>query len=299
MNLSPIILFVYNRYWHALKTIEALQKNDLAMASELFIFSDGAKNDLVLAAVNEVRNYVKSIKGFKKVTVIEREKNVGLANNIINGVSEIVNKYGKAIVLEDDLITSAYFLNYMNNALEFYKDNEKVISIHGYVYPVKENMPETFFIKGADCWGWATWKRGWDQFEVDGSKLLNELKARKLCKEFDYNNSYPYTQMLKDQVAQKNNSWAIRWYASAFLNNKLTLYPGNSLVGNIGNDMSGTHSESTNAYDVKLVNVNITKFDELIEENLIAKKVIENYFKRIIRNAALRKFFSFVLLRWK
>ena len=153
--------------------------------------------------------YIKNINGFKRVTIIEREKNWGLANSIIDGVTKIVNEYGKIIVLEDDLVTSPYFLKFMNEALEIYNDEPNVASIHGYIYPIV-NLPETFFIKGADCWGWATWKEKWSIFEADGKKLLDELQNRKLQNEADFNGSYGFTQMLKDQIDGKNNSWAVR-----------------------------------------------------------------------------------------
>ena len=148
-------------------------------------------------------------------------------------------------MLEDDIVTSPYFLRYMNDALRVYEDDEDVISIHGYVYPVKGPLPETFFLRGADCWGWATWKRGWDIFEPDGGKLMRDLRRKELRRRFDFNGAYPYTRMLEEQIAEKNSSWAIRWYASALSQGKLTLYPGRSLVQNIGTDGSGTHCANT------------------------------------------------------
>ena len=273
-ELSPIVLFVYNRPWHTQQTIEALQKNTLAADSEIFIYSDAPKNDDAISGVDDVRNVIRKIEGFKKVQIIEREKNYGLANSIIGGVSDIVNQYGKVIVLEDDMLTSKYFLQYMNEALKLYKDSESVVSVHGYIYPTKEELPETFFIKGADCWGWATWKRGWDLFEKDGSKLLKELKKRNLTRTFDLDDAYPYTQMLEDQIQGKNNSWAIRWYASAFLADRLTLYPGKSLVQNIGIDGSGTHCSATNDFDVELSSRRILLKQIPLQENKQARKII-------------------------
>ncbi len=129
MSLSPIVLFVYNRPWHTQKTIEALQKNELASESELFIYSDAAKNETAIHAVEKVRNYIKKTTGFKKITIIERDKNWGLANSIIDGVTTIVNQYEKIIVLEDDLLTSPYFLRFMNEALTFFKENSKLKNI--------------------------------------------------------------------------------------------------------------------------------------------------------------------------
>jgi hypothetical protein len=130
----------------------------------------------------------------------------------------------------------------MNEGLRLYENDELVISIHGYIYPVKEKLPDTFFLRGADCFGWATWKRGWDLFQPDGRLLLKGLIESHQTDQFDFEGSYPYLQMLRDQIDGKNNSWAIRWYASAFLKNKFTLYPGKSLVSNNGGDGSGTNN---------------------------------------------------------
>jgi len=279
MNLAPIVLFTYNRLWHTKQTVEALQKNVYAEQSHLFIFSDGPKTEKDEPKVKEVRKYLKTIKGFKNIEIIERDKNWGLANNIIDGITKVVNQYGRVIVLEDDLVTSPYFLKFMNDGLNIYEEEEKVISIHGYVYPIK-GLPEIFFLRGADCWGWATWKRGWDLFEKDGKKLLDELVKRKLTKLFDFNGAYPYTKMLKDQAEGKVDSWAIRWYASAFIHEKLTLYPGISLVKHIGD--LGTHIKGNTWWlDVELSEKPILiKKIPPIEDPQIRKK-FENFFFRM------------------
>jgi hypothetical protein len=175
-----------------------------------------------------------------------------LAKSIIEGVTEVLARYERIIVLEDDMVTSPHFLSYMNEALDRFADDERVISAHGYVYPVQETLPEAFFLRGADCWGWATWRRGWSLFNPDGQALLDELKRRSLIKAFDFNGAYGYSKMLEGQIKGTNDSWAIRWYASAFLADKLTLYPGRSLVHNIGNDSSGTHCESNSSHDTEL-----------------------------------------------
>ena len=278
MSRAPIVLFSYNRLWHVRQTIEALTKNELARESELFVFSDGPKTEKDESKVKEVREYIKTIKGFRKVEIIERDRNFGLASNIIDGVTKIVNEYRRIIVLEDDLITSPYFLTYMNKALEIYQDEEKVASIHGYVYPLPnpEKLPDTFFIRGADCWGWATWERAWKLFEADGKKLLNLLIERKETNIFDFNGSYGYTKMLKDQLQGKNDSWAIRWYASAFLNNMFTLYPRKTLVRNIGADNSGTHCITTDIFDGEIaVDIILEKLP--VKENEEARKQFECY----------------------
>ncbi|MFH1827611.1 MAG: methyltransferase, TIGR04325 family [bacterium] len=279
MSLAPITIFVYNRPLHIKQTIEALKKNQFANESELFIFSDGQKDERDQKKVEEVRKYLWKITGFKKITIIERRNNVGLANSIIAGVTEIVNKYGKIIVLEDDLLTSPYFLKFMNEGLNYYEKEKRVASIHGYVYPIKAKLTETFFIQGADCWGWATWKRGWDLFERDGKKLLAELKKKDLTHKFDFGGSYPYTKMLIDQVNGKNNSWAIRWYASAFLKGKLTVYPKRPLIFHNGNDESGTNVGKSHELDVELSQrpIKISKIP--LKESKEALKIITAYFK--------------------
>jgi hypothetical protein len=281
-NLAPIALFVYNRLNHTQRTIEALQKNTLASGSDLIIFSDGPKESLESQEkVSELRKYLKTVKGFKNVEIVESEKNRGLAKSIISGVTDILNKHKKIIVLEDDLVTSRYFLEYLNNGLNLYEDENDVISIHAYTYPIKSPLPETYFIKGADCWGWATWKRGWDLFEANGQKLLKELMAKKLTKEFDFDDSSPYTKMLKTQIAGKNDSWAIRWYASAFLNNKLTLYPRESLVYNTGFDGSGTHHVSEDSFNKtdQIENIKVEVRRIKIKESLDARPAFISYFK--------------------
>ena len=155
-------------------------------------------------------------------------------------------------------MTSRYFLRYMNEGLDLYEDQPDVICIHGYVYPGKQSLPETFLLKGADCWGWATWRRGWELFRTDGATLLEELERTALIREFDFDGTFPFSQMLRDQISGRNDSWAIRWYASAFLSNKLTLYPGRSLVHNIGNDSSGIHCEPSTFFDVQVSDAPVT-----------------------------------------
>jgi len=297
-NIAPIALFAYNRLCHIRQTVEALKRNELAAESRLFVFSDGPKAEPDEEKVRSVREYLKTISGFRDVTIIERGKNFGLARTIITGVTEIVNRYGRIIVVEDDMVTSPYFLKFMNEALDFYEKEEKVISIHGYIYPVKTRLPETFFLRGADCWGWATWKRGWDLFEPDGQKLLNELKVRKLTRRFDFDGSYDYTKMLEDQVAGEKDSWAIRWYASAFLMGKLTLYPGKSLLRNSGLDSSGTHCDTSDIFevDISYEPAEINKIP--VEENPLAREAIKQYFRFTGFSRAqkvLNKFYLFAL----
>lgn len=281
MTYAPITLFVYNRLDHTRRTVDSLKQNLLAQESDLIIFSDASKSELQAAKVRDVRDYISQISGFKSITIVERETNYGLAKSIIDGVTKVVNKYGRTIVLEDDLVTSAYFLKYMNEALEKYADDERVISIHGYVYPVKQSLPETFFLRGADCWGWATWRRGWAHFNPDGQYLLNELKRRKLIGMFDFNGAYSFSKMLKGQIKGSNDSWAVRWHASAFLADKLTLYPGRSLVHNIGNDGSGMNCDDDIGYDlmVSLSPIDFTNIE--VQASAQGQVAFEAFFRKV------------------
>lgn len=297
MPPAPVVLFVYNRLRHVREVISALNRNQLSRESDLYIYSDGAKKAAETESIRAVREYLKSVDGFKSITITERDQNVGLARSIIDGVTEVCETRGRVITLEDDLVVSPYFLQYMNEALERYESEGQVMSIHGYVYPVKASLPETFFLKDTGSWGWATWKRAWDCFESDGSKLLEELTKRGLRRKFDMNGSYPFTKILMGQVKGGNDSWAIRWQASAFLNNGLTLFPGRSLVKNIGHDSSGTHCGSTANFDVALAERPIDVKPIPAEENADALAAFEQYFRSIkegaftrIRRVMARKF---------
>lgn len=279
-ELAPIILFAYNRPKHVKQVLEALQKNKLSEQSELFIFSDGGKDFEDEKLVEETRKILDNTTGFKKTTVIKRPVNFGLAANVIDGVSTIIEKYGKVIVLEDDLITSPTFLSFMNKALDVYENVDEVAHIHSFCY-AGLNLPDTFFIKWVGSTGWATWRKSWRLFERNGEKLLAELKEKKLTKAFDFNGKYPYTRMLKRQIAGRNNSWAIRWNASLFLNNKLSLNTGKSLIYNIGFDGSGMHSGSQDFYNMGLFDGELEiKKPEMIKESVDARKQFEIFYAK-------------------
>ena len=245
---APVVLFCYMRPDHLARTIESLLGNPEAAATHLTVICDGAARAEHQAGVDAVRKHVQALTGFASITRVYRSANLGLARSIIGGVGECLQAHDRVIVLEDDLVLSPHFLAYMNSALTCYEDDAQVASIHGYCYPVTQPLPETFFMQGADCWGWATWARAWAHFEPDGRRLLAQLEQRGLTRAFDLDASYPYTRMLRGQIAGRNDSWAIRWHAACYLRNMLTLYPGRSLVENIGNDASGTHCAPTEIY---------------------------------------------------
>lgn len=279
MSLSPILLFVYNRPEHTRLTLEALRKNHLSDSSSLYIFSDGYRNETDREEVIKVRELIRSVEGFAAIHIEEKSENVGLARNIIEGVTGVVNEHGKVIVLEDDLITSPYFLTFMNNVLDRYEQEEKIAHVQGFCFPL-QGLPDAFLIKWTGSWGWATWKRAWDLFNPDGEALLTEIMKKKLNREFDFNGNYPFTRMLRRQVNGENDSWAIRWNASLFLNNRLSVNAGKSLVQNIGFDGSGRHSGRDEIYTTPLHMSALSSEIPRIEENMIARKAFEKYYRR-------------------
>lgn len=292
MSAAPIILFVYNRPDHTLQTLQALEKNTLAASSELFIYSDAPKNQQSKVAVEQVREIIKSDWKFKKVHLILRDTNCGLAANVIDGVSTIVKKYGRIIVLEDDLTTSPFALTYFNDALERYQHEDRVMQISGYGYPLKDlaSLPETFFFRVANSWGWATWDRAWNHFNADINSLTNDFTPEQIH-QFSIEGKENFWKQVQEFKSGKINSWAIRWYASVFKNNGLVLYPRNSLTQNIGNDGSGTHTAAESTYQVVLATEKITQFPEDIREHAQAYEAIKYFYahrKGSLLNRAIR-----------
>lgn len=281
MSFAPILLFTYNRLSHTRRCVEALSRNPLVAESELFIYSDGAKDASQQAAVEEVRNYIHTLQGFKRITIIERNENWGLARNIIDGVTTQVNRYGKVIVLEDDLVVAPHFLQFMNDALEMYKDEPKVGHIQACDFTQDPTLPDTFLIKWTGSWGWGTWDKTWKHFNPNGKELLQELEERKLTRLFDFNGKYGFTRMLRRQIEGKNNSWAIRWNASLFLKDILSLNVGRSLVQNEGFDGSGTNCGGGGLYasNLHLSPLPVVRISP-IEENQEARQAFVRYYAR-------------------
>ena len=290
-RLARLVIFAYNRPQHLARTLNALASCSEASASNLTIYCDGARDKKDIDAVSQVRDIARAASGFLTLQVIERQNNFGLSASIINGVTTQLKLNDRVIVLEDDILVSPHFLRYMNEGLEMYSEDEMVASIHGYIYPVTTSLPETFFLPGADCWGWATWSRAWEHFRADGAALLSELRMRKLTEAFDIDGAHPFTRMLEDQIAGRNNSWAVRWHASCFLDGMLTLYPGRSLVYNIGNDDSGTHCPASDQYDgepsktpIKINNIDIVA-------SQVGKKALKDFFIKS-REGFFKRFFK-------
>lgn len=262
--LTPITLFTYNRLWETRQTVEALKNNFLASESELFVFSDGPKNSAAVQKVDEVRDYLKTISGFKKIHIFESESNNGLAESIISGVSQIVSEYGKIIVLEDDLITNRGFLKFMNDALNFYENEKRIQSVNGFSLFIKDlnNDSDIYFHKRPFSWGWATWSDRWDNEVFNKETLRNEIESEPhLLKQFKEEYGDDIVNMLTGSINNKNDSWYVRWAYNHFKNNNYSLYPKYSLVDNIGFGENGTHCKTINPYIYQLEDKDKKKFN--------------------------------------
>ena len=253
MGNAPVIVFVYNRLEHTRRLFESLIKNQGADMTDVYVFSDAAKitgnekvDKVCRQKVAEVRDYISTIDGFKGVYITLREKNYGLANNIISAVTQVLKQHDSAIILEDDLMVSPSFLLYMNTGLKTYRDSEKVFSISGYSYisesDQKKGMPQSYFLPIMCSWGWATWSSKWKIFDkrAEGWEVLR-WNWRKRYR-FNFHNAIDYYSMLRSQMEEDIDSWAIRWYWSVFKEEGLTLYSLNIYVDNGGFDGSGTHT---------------------------------------------------------
>lgn len=267
---APILLFCYKRLDSLQQTVKALEKCALAQESELYIFSDGAKTDKDQLQIDQVRSFARSIKGFKKIAIKESAKNKGLANSIIEGVTEVMKFSDRVIVLEDDLLVSGNFLAYMNQGLDFYADHSKIFSITGYTIPV--NIPkgykyDVYYLPRASSWGWATWKNRWDGIDWEVSDFDEFSKNKKSIRAFNEGGSDLYA-MLKKQMNNKIDSWAIRWSYHQFKIKSYSVYPISSKVQNIGFTSDATNTYVFNRYQTVLDNGSALNFDFSTEVKL-------------------------------
>jgi|688.fasta_scaffold281196_2 hypothetical protein len=289
-KFSPIALFAFNRLEKYVEVLESLKNNSDSKNSDLWVFIDGPKSKKDLIIQNKIYTFTKKLKGFKSLNIIKDEVNKGLAKSITNGVTQLLRKSNSVIVIEDDILVSPYFLEFMNSGLNTYENDRLVASIHGYVYPTTIKLPETFFIRGSDCWGWGTWRRAWVKYNDDGRDLLTKIKNHREKMLFDFDGSSGYIKMLEDNLIGKNDSWAVKWYASTFLENMYTLYPGRSLVTNIGLDGTGTH-KGFSRQDITFSHnsrINVSKIK--VEDSLIGREAFTKYFETNKQKSLLKLF---------
>lgn len=281
MELAPVVLFVYNRPLHTRRTVESLLANMGSGESDLIVFSDAPKATNQEEEVRAVRQYVHQIKGFKSVTIVEQENNLGLARSIIDGVTSVVKKYGRVIVLEDDLVTSPYFLSFMNKALDVYQEEERVMHISGYMFPIDTSgLPETFFLRNSSCWGWATWNTSWEKFTKDPKRLLAEFTKGQINR-FNMDGAYGFWKHVEQNSRGVLDTWAIFWYATVFEAGGLCLHPLHSLVSNIGHDGTGTHCGKSFDFIAGLTSKPITYFETDIVESDLALVRVRRFFKKV------------------
>ena len=280
MNFAPVVLFCYTRLKYLKKTVDALKNNVGAESTPLFIYSDAGKDEASEKLVNDVREYLHTITGFKSVTIIEQQTNKKLEYNVIQGVTEVVNTFGTVIVLEDDIVTSKYFLSFMNRALDFYQDKKEVMEISGFGYPALElykKLPPTFAGRMEGGWGWATWKDRWDKFHHFASRdeALSLLSAQDIF-ELEFQGKWNCLTLLDHSPIP----WDICWYIAIYLNNGVTISPSRTLTLHIGEE--GTHSSKSSALkmpadfidDKTLENIELTQDTSRV---LSAEKAIAKY----------------------
>ena len=282
-TLAPIVLFVYNRPNHTLRTLQALQANRLANQSFLMVYADGPKPNAIpsdLLKIEQTRHIIAQEKWCKEIHIIESDYNKGLADSIVEGVTQVVNEYGSVIVLEDDIVTSPGFLTYMNDALALYEDQAEVMHVSGFFLPVKgaNKLSETFFYNQASCWGWATWARAWKCFDPNAERLLKKVVETNRTYTFNIDDSYPFVDQLKANVEGTLKTWAIKWQASIFLQDGLCLHPRHSMIRNIGFDGTGVHSGSSSVYDAQHISDAIPVRKQALFESSLARQLAKQFY---------------------
>ncbi len=292
---APIVIFTYKKYFSLKKLIQSIKKNKTYKYHKLYIFSDAPKIRTEITKVKRVRNYLNKIKGFKKKKITFRKKNFGLALNITSGISEVLKKEKFAIFLEDDLVVSRNFLNYMNLNLSKYQNNRKVWHISGFNFNIKINSKETqFFTRVANCWGWATWSNRWKNFKKNPNEIINKWSKKKI-KKFNFDGTYNFFSQIQRNEDRTLNSWAIFWYSTIFNKQGLCINPIKSMTKNIGMGESATNTKkiekilnsSVNNIDHKIV------FPKIVKENQKIFKLLKKSFNSVNNQNKLKSFLKY------
>jgi len=285
--LAPIIVFAYNRPVHLKRCIESLLANAESAKSDVIVFIDGPKTTNDKTSVEECIKIADKISGFRSVKVIARKDNLGLAKSIRSGIDEIFQSSEKVIVFEDDIFASSSALRFLNFGLDKYFDFEKVASVQLYQYPLKKEFAAPVFLRGADCWGWATWKDRWEKVNFDSDQLLRGLSP--IRKEFNLGGSARYFEMLEELGKGTIDSWAICWHASMYLENKVSLYPPIALCRNTGSDGTGTHASNVDYFAVNLDDATEWNFPKSVEENDLYRDAMSNFHKSLRQKAMMHR----------
>jgi hypothetical protein len=289
MDRAPILFLGFKRPLHTRRVLESLARNREVQQSDLYAFVDGPKKKEDHEKVEEVIEIIKSSQWCANVHLHDSKENRGCPAQTIDAVSWLCREKGRVIVIEDDIVLSPHFLAYMNNALDRYASEERVMDVGGYMFPIRQLSAETGFLREGGGWGWGTWDRAWSAFEPDGRKLLEHFRGdKKLVYEFNYRNSYDYYAMLENQVKGNIGGWDVRWYATKFFRNGLSLAPTRSLTKNIGFDKTGTNTgASALVYDTELTGTPIAAFPDTIEESLELVEAVVAFLRSINRPTLL------------
>jgi len=298
MIYAPIVLFVYSRPIHTEKTLNALSKDPLSKKSTLIIFSDAPKTSNDQKSVGIVREIIKNYSNcFQKVSIFERDQNYGLAKNIISGVTQVMNKNKCAIILEDDMIVSPFFLSFMNSSLEKYENHSDVWHISGWNYPISsKGLEDCFFWRGMSCWGWATWSNRWMFFKKEPDKLLDTFNRKQI---YNFNldgTNHSWSQITANQKGEID-TWAIFWSATIFLNGGVCLNPSISLIENIGLDGSGVHCSKSDTHSITVKPKAIQHWPRKVNISRIAERRIKLFYltKRFKQNRYIKKIINILI----
>ena len=277
---APIALFVYNRPRHTERAVEALRRNIEFELGRLFVFCDAARGNGDDLTVRETRRVVHELR-HPRLEIVEAAENKGLARSIVDGVTALCRAFGRVVVVEDDLIVSPVFLQYMNAAFNRYEDIESVMQLSGHMFPVAvQSKNDAVFLPFTTSWGWGTWARAWKAFDERGEAFDDLRRNKEMRRRFDVDGTYPYFRMLKRQRRGQVDSWAIRWYLSVFMRQGLTLYPCQSLVVNSGFDGTGTHCRTEGGDGgTRLRELAIERFpDPRVDRQVL--EAVKAYFRR-------------------
>lgn len=298
-NLAPIILFAFNRPDHTAETLSALKRSYLADQSELFVFLDGPRSADDEKKISEVRSLITDTHGFKNVEIIQRPRNIGLANNITDGVTKIIQRKKRVIVLEDDIVVSPGFLIFMNTALDRYCFEKKIWHIGGYNEAIDNHEEKrTFLWRVMRCWGWATWDDRWSYYRKDTKSLINRFSKSDIYR-FNLDDNVDFWNQVLLNDTGRLNTWAVFWYATIFINNGLCLNPTVSHVINIGFDGSGTHCSSDNSgkHSIKCLNSSISFVFPL--QQVEDKEIVDKIKQHNNRPSLTTRFFSRISRHFK
>jgi len=293
-ELAPIALFTFKRPAHTRRTLETLAGNPEFEGSPLHVFCDGARRPGEKGEVDEVRSLVEQWSHPDK-HIVFASQNQGLSKSIRAGVTALCERYGRVIVVEDDLILSSVFLRYMNDALVRYEQHPEVMQISGHNFPVKiSDSHDAVLLRLTTSWGWATWSRAWARRSEDIEAATRATLSMRSRYSFDFDGSFPFSRMLKDQIRGKNDSWAVWWYLNVYDSKGLTLFPKSSLVQNDGFDGSGTHGRNFQQQADGVASDLVRLFPDDISESADGKAAVRKF---LIRDRLWGRYFKDTIFR--